>query len=514
MTQVFDPVLLHAPVLNLAANKPNAPALVLGRDVLTREQLQDSVTQATSWLIECGCNKGDRIGICLPKSLYTVEAIYAALAAGVIFVPIDPAAPVARVAYLLNDADASLVLTYPAMAESLQASENPVKAKIITIDGYDNFHQQVNHYHQDHTGPDISANDIALLYYTSGTTGTPKAIMLSHKNITAFTDWIINTFNITDNDTIASHAPFHFDLSTLDLFAAPRIGAKVVLLDEANVKFPSSVSQIMENNKITVWYSVPTALIQLVHHGALPRRNLETLRLIFYAGEVFPVPELKKLMEIFSWCEFVNLYGPTETNVCTYYRINEPLPDDAKDVPIGIACEHLQVTLIQEDGSDALQEAGGEIVVSGPAVMQGYWNRPELTAHSRLNNDENTYRTGDFACRDSNGQLHLIGRKDDQVKIRGHRIELLEVMSVINLHPAVLESAVLLGDSDENDAILTAFVTIKPSMSAEHHNILEHCRQWLPKYAIPKHIITLDHLPKTTTGKTDRQKLRQYLDIN
>jgi len=216
------------------------------------------------------------------------------------------------------------------------------------------------------------------------------------------------------------------------------------------------------------------------------------------------------LMERLPNREFANLYGPTETNVCTYYRIPAPPQADTKNIPIGIACENLQVRLLQQDGTETPVGEVGEITVFGPSVMQGYLNQPELTESKRFKGDLKSYRTGDFAYQDNEGQYHLVGRKDEQVKIRGHRVELMEVTSVLNLHPEVMETVALLSQPPDADAAIIAFIVPEPNQTVTIESVQEHCSKWIPRYAIPKHVLILDSLPRTVTGKVDRQKLMQH----
>lgn len=266
----------------------------------------------------------------------------------------------------------------------------------------------------------------------------------------------------------------------------------------------------METTGITIWYSVPTALVQLLRHGVLERRNLDALRLILFAGEAFPVPDLSKLMESLPNCEFINLYGPTETNVCTYYRVPAPPQAGTKDIPIGVTCENLQAGLYQEDDTETPDGEVGELVVFGPSVMLGYLNQAKLTEKSRLKGNTKSYRTGDFAYKDSNNLYRLVGRKDDQIKIRGHRFELMEVTSVLILHPAIVEATALLSEPPDGEAEIIAFVVPEANAPITTESVQAHCGNFIPRYAVPKRVLILDKLPRTATGKIDRQKLRQH----
>jgi amino acid adenylation domain-containing protein len=356
----------------------------------------------------------------------------------------------------------------------------------------------------DHTG---NPDDIAAMLYTSGSTGTPKGVMLSQENISSFVQWVIDTFEYTSDDRFTSHAPFHFDLSTLDLYVTFRVGGSVFLLDDTLVRFPASISKILEKEKITSWYSVPTALRLLVDHGALGRRDLSSLKRVFFAGEVFPVPGLRKVMTAMPGVEFVNLYGPTETNVCTYHRLPGIPGNDVMAIPIGKGCENVEVSIVDQAGCPVSGSERGEICVKGPTVMKGYWRRDEQTRASRLNGAEDTYRTGDFGNWESDGTINFSGRMDEQIKIRGHRVELSEIESVIVAHALIREAAVTLAQWADSEDELIAFVVPEGDTVSES-DVFEQCGDFLPSYAHPHRVVFRSDFPRTSTGKIDRQQLK------
>ena len=359
---VNQPPLLHSSIIDLDPSWADRPAIIAGKASLNYGALRDNVVGIAAWLRRHGCSPSDRIAICLPKSLETVQAILATLAAGAAYVPIDPNAPAGRVLNILSDSQPQRFITYPAMAQKIEA-ENPADLPpmtVLTDLGAGNGVQVV----LDPDLPrmdtvDVGLDDIAAILYTSGSTGNPKGVMLSHRNISSFVQWTINTFALNDSDRMTSHAPFHFDLSTLDLYATFHVGASVYLLDDKVVMFPAAVSQIVEREKITVWYSVPTALRLMLEKGQLGRRDISSLRLVFFAGEVFPVPALRELMLAVPHPEYVNLYGPTETNVCTYYRLPAPPEQTELAIPIGFPCEHLEVVILGEQGDTGLRRRCG-----------------------------------------------------------------------------------------------------------------------------------------------------------
>jgi amino acid adenylation domain-containing protein len=352
-----------------------------------------------------------------------------------------------------------------------------------------------------------SPEHLAAILYTSGSTGEPKGIMLTHGNIVSFVDWAAKTFEISAKDKLANHAPFHFDLSIFDLFCALTRHASVHLLDETASRFPGQVRTFIDSAAITVWYSVPTALTRLQGRNALA--GVASLRLVLFAGEVFPVPVLRRLMSELRQPEYVNLYGPTETNVCTYHRLSAPPASDLDTLPIGRPCEHLKVTLCDTEGAAVTAGETGEICVEGPAVMHGYWRRQEMTAATRLTGRRSSYCTGDYGWCRADGAIMFAGRRDEQVKIRGHRVELLALEAVLNAHPELREAAALVVP-DDSGGVLVAFLVAErgPVPVAELRRFVA---DRLAPYYQPDRLEWIPELPRTVTGKCDRTALRSII---
>src|SRR5262249_40778539 len=327
--------------------------------------------------------------------------------------------------------------------------------------------------------------DLATLLYTSGSTGEPKGIMLSHGNLMSFVDWAATTFEISSADRAVSHAPLNFDLSIFDVFCTLSRHGTVHLIDETMARFPGSIRALLEEARISVWYSVPTALVQLQERDAL--NGVRSLRLVLFAGEVFPTPVLRRLMASLPGPEYANLYGPTETNVCTYYRLPGPPASDHDALPIGRPCEHLRVDIRDEAGAPVKNGETGEICVIGPAVMQGYWQRPEMTQASRLSGHPDSYRTGDFGAVRGDGVILFTGRRDQQVKVRGHRIELLALEAALHAHPEVRDAVVLAALGEAGQSALVAFV-VPRNGRLEVAALREFIGKRLPPYYQPDRI--------------------------
>ena len=503
---------LFSTLLELDPTWEQRTAVKTQKGAMTYGELQDASMRLAHWLSRNGCIKGARVAVCLPKTIDSVVAQLAAMLAGAAYVPVDPMAPAQRQATIANLADACRVITTPKLAVLLRDTGMALP-EITEIDGIGDGTGIRSLISETPAGAPAAAHtvggsDLAAILFTSGSTGTPKGVSLSHANILAFVDWTVTTFGFTQDDRLISHAPFHFDLSTMDLYTSFRIGSSVFLLDEIVLRFPSTISKIIESERITSWYSVPTALRLLEEKGALERRDLSQLRQIFFAGEIFPVPALRKVMAAFPNAEFINLYGPTETNVCTYYRMPGIPSTDALDIPVGIPCEHYSITIRDEHGTILGPGESGEIFVAGPGCTLGYWQRPDLTEMCRFDGREDSYRTGDFGYWLPDGNIRFQGRRDAQVKLRGYRVELMEVENVILNHPDVKEAAVVIHANGEMEAEMYAFVVPQDGTRLDAETVYSQCSRFLPHYAEPHQVVVMEDFPRTSTGKIDRQNLK------
>jgi amino acid adenylation domain-containing protein len=360
-----------------------------------------------------------------------------------------------------------------------------------------------------HGGESLRPDDLAYILYTSGSTGKPKGVMLSHRNALSFVDWCSDTFAPLESDRFSSHAPFHFDLSILDLYVPLKHGATLVLIDADVGKDPMGLADLIASTGITVWYSAPSILSMLAQFGKLERHRYDSLRTVLFAGEVFPIKHLRRLKRLILHPRYFNLYGPTETNVCTWYEIPVTIPDERDaPYPIGKVCAQLRGIVVDEDGSDVAPGSEGELCIAGPNVLCGYWNLPEHTARAFLPSraDGPWYRTGDIVIEGHDGDLTFVGRRDRMVKRRGYRIELAEIEAGLYRHPAVEEAAVVAVKDQDGGARIRAFLSFidrKPSLI----ELKRFCAEVLPLYMVPDDFVIRDTLPKTSTDKIDYQRL-------
>ncbi len=502
---------LHAAAIYGEASRSARPAISWRSGSLTGAELREAVLRCAAALARHGIGPGSRVGIRLPKCAESVIAILGTLARGAAYVPLDRWSPPARIGGMLERAELSLLITSREVGRQLRSHSPLVAATPViesTADGSGPEFEWFRHEVPALGLPEVSPSDLAVLFPTSGSSGTPKLVALSHRNVSSFVDWAIDRFELGAGDRFVSHAPFHFDLSTLDLYATLRAGGSVYLIDDKTIKFPAAVAGVLEAQGATVCYAVPTALQLLSQHGGIERRRLSALRQVLFAGEAFPVAGLRKLMQQIPHARYANLYGPTETNVCTYYLVPGVPAEGETAIPLGIPCEHLEVSLRREDGAPCGAGETGEIVVAGPGVMQGYWGRPDLTSAARLDGRLDSYRTGDFARWES-GKLRFLGRRDQQVKIHGYRVELPEIEAHLERHPLVGKAAVLLEQAGTLEARLVGFVAVNRGEPAIEESLTRHCAGELPWYARPSRFVIRSELPTTSTGKIDRQSLKE-----
>ncbi len=506
---------LHQGFLDSARSHGDRPAVKEpGSSALSYRQLGQLSDHVRNTLVEWGVKPGDRIGLCLPKSIDVISLILGVLKCGGAYVPIDYGSPAERAAYILKNCGVTAAFV---ARERLAAIETQLQAlgggvRLIPInpnprgDGVDLWLRTVGAPRSAQTV--IPSEDSpAYILYTSGSTGKPKGVVVSHRAAVAFVEWCFETFRPTADDRFSSHAPLHFDLSIHDLYVSWRCGGSVLLLDDELSKDPRRLAPLIAEERLTIWYSTPSALSLLEQHGHLEQHDCSSLRIVHFAGEVFPIPRLRAIMARWPQARYFNLYGPTETNVCTWHEAPNPLPASVVEpLPIGKACAHYRARVV--DGSkDVAPGEQGELVIAGPGVMTGYWNLPEQNDRAFLvDGGDRWYRTGDIVAADARGDFIFHGRRDRMVKRRGYRIELGEIESALARHPAIAGVAVV-ARADDAGVTIHAYLASKTSERPSIVELKKHCVEHLPSYMSPDRFTFLDHIPQTSTGKADYQAL-------
>ena len=517
--------LLHHLLQSSAERHPQNVAIVDQKGSVTYGELEAHSNRLANLLVELGVQPSDRVGIYREKSVESLVGIYAILKAGGIYVPLDPQAPAARLALIASNCDMRAMISEIEKASlwaEMMTRGAPLRTLVVpdathdalNVDGLDaQVFTSFSIDSQPATPPSIPRIDLDLAYilYTSGSTGDPKGVKLSHLNALTFVNWAANLAQVGTEDRLSSHAPLHFDLSIFDIFAAAKGGASVVLVPTEASIFPAEAAKFITHSKITVWYSVPSALTMLVERGGLKGAEFPELRVVFFAGEVFPTKYLRRLMELLPHANFFNLYGPTETNVCTYYRVPTLAPDMTEPIPIGGPIDDVEVFAVTDAGKPAGVDDVGELYVRGTTVMNGYWGDPERTNKMLVSHplksdvDDKVYRTGDLVRLAADGNYRLLGRRDNQIKSRGYRIELGDIEAALYAHPSVVECAVTAVPDEQITNRIVAYVVVRDGIRQEA--LIRFCSDRIPRYMIPERFVFRDELPKTSTGKVNRRVL-------
>jgi amino acid adenylation domain-containing protein len=514
---------LHDHFVEAARRWPDNTAVVNpGRGAITYRELAILSDRLRDRLVALGVRPGDRVGIYLRKSIDAVAAIYGILKAGAAYVPVDPGAPPARSAYILKNCAVRALIVESRFEPRLVSEWNAQRPAIVAIDeaGDGTALRGALERADAELGPAPAAetararpDDLAYILYTSGSTGKPKGVMLSHRNGMSYVDWCSETFRPSPADRFSSHAPFHFDLSILDIHVALKHGAALVLIGEDIGKDPAGLAALIAEQRISIWYSAPSILGLLAQFGKLERHDYGALRLVLFAGEVFAVKHLRTLCNMLPRPRYFNLYGPTETNVCTFYEVQLPVPEErTTPYPIGVTCSHLRCRVVDADGQDVPAGHEGELCVSGAGVMQGYWALPEQSAKAFLadrSDGEHWYRTGDIVVEAADGNYTYLGRRDRMVKRRGYRVELGEIEAGLYRHPAVKEAAVVAAADEALGVKITAFLSCRDPKHPSLMEMKRFCSEHLPLYMIPDVFSWQEALPRTSTDKTDYQRLKE-----
>ncbi len=458
-------------------------ALIEGERKLSYGQLHQRILQLSAVLQQ---NKSvQRVAIALDRGIDAVIAIMATLHSGSCYLPLDIKNPAPRLSYIVEDADVQYVIGKGACPEWLQ--EKPLWLDMENIQP---------------TAPDlqitIDAESLAAILYTSGSTGNPKGVALSHRAMLHFASWAADSFNISQQDKIASLTPFHFDLSVFDLFSGLNRGASIHFIPSRLTLSPSRLTAWLAEQQISVWYTVPSILGFIALKGSLSTTNLSHLKTVLFAGEVFPTAQLISLSQQLADVKFFNLYGPTETNVCCYWPVERNRLNAEQPIPIGFAAA---------DAELKIDANSSELKVLSANNLSGYWQQGRLI---KAVDEDGFYHTGDKVSLNAQGEYCYHGRLDRMLKCSGYRVEPAEIERIIEQSPAIERCAIVgIDDSTSGQRPAAAIVLKKGCQLADINQTL---RQNLPAYMQPCKFLQLDSLPCLSNGKTDYLSLKLQLE--
>jgi amino acid adenylation domain-containing protein len=522
--------LLHRRVTEQAHNRAADPAVILGDETLTYQALEHTSNRLARLLHDLGVRKDDRVALVTPKDPATIATMMACLKLGALYVPIDVATPAARISLILRSAQPRAIVSTAAACALVDAlvDDGAVGADVAIVSLDEPLvtervrsaaaHADWHSLDASDVGIEVDGSHGAHLLFTSGSTGVPKGVLITHENIATFVDWGVEHFGIAAGERLSGHTPFHFDLSTFDIHATFAAGAELHLVPASEALVPARLARFIRRSQLTQWFSVPSVLSYLAKHDAVQQDDFPSLRRVLWCGEVLPVPTLAHWMTRLPRVRFTNLYGPTEATIASSYHTVDacPLPDDGP-VPIGVACGGEELVVLTPSGEEAPVGETGDLHIGGAGLSPGYWRDPAKTAQVFIDDPRagatgRLYRTGDLAWRDAAGTFHFVGRADTQVKTRGYRVELGEIEAALDSLDSLNESAIVGVPSDgfEGTAICCAYVARDDVGPTEIRTALQRL---LPTYMLPSRWAAYDELPRNSNGKVDRPRLRAEFEV-
>lgn len=501
---------------NSAATYPDKTALVFNKERYTYAELESKTNRLANALIECGIERSDRVVIFLPNSVETVCSIFAILKASATFVVVNPTTKVDKLVYILNNCNASALITsYTNASLGLDVVSKVPSLKLVVLcrrkeasaaenDRFYDYNSLMESHSNSLPMCHCIDQDLACLIYTSGSTGDPKGVVSGHNNMIFVSNSVITYLENTPDDIVINVLPLSFDYGLYQLLMVFRFGGTLVL--ETSFTYVASVLQRMESEKVTGLPGVPTLFSILVNMD-LGQYDLSSLRYITNTAAALPPKHITELREKFPWATIYSMYGLTESKRTLYLP---PEQIDKRPGSVGIAIPGTEVWIEDEDGNRVKPGEVGELVIRGSHVMRGYWNDPETTNRvyrSGPTPGERILFSGDLFKMDDEGYLYFVSRKDDIIKSRGEKVSPKEIENVLYSMDEVIEAAIVgIPDAILGQAI-KAYVVLK-SKKLNENDIKLYCKKHLEVFMIPNHVEIVESLPKTSSGKISKKELR------
>ncbi len=501
----------------VAAIHSQRPALHYAEQAYSYQDLSRWVESLADLLLAHGCRQGSVIAIGHTKRPLSYALMLAALRLGIAYVNVDVASPVERTSSTLQVSRPSLLFYdderyAKTMAELAFSSDCPL---LFLSEGGLAHVSSIDLERQKKLMKLVDGASIAYIMFTSGSTGVPKGVAITHQNLLHFITWGQSCFGITERDNFANLSPMYFDNSVFDFYVGLFSGASLSPVYRELLTNPYELVPYIREMRCSIWFSVPSLLIYLMTMKAMTHIALPALRAIVFGGEGYPKVELKKLYNQFSGqASLVNVYGPTEcTCICSAHLLRDEDFDDLEGLPtLGRLNPNFDYRILDEQERDV---ASGELCLIGPNVAAGYFNDLERTAsafHTLTDAHrfmKRMYRTGDLV-REVDGYLYFVGRKDNQIKHMGYRIELEEIEHALARLPQVSQAAVIYHRTNTAYGKLVGYVAC--SEEQEEKALIMALAKILPDYMLPNKLIVMSKLPKNPNGKVDRQRLRTLLE--
>jgi amino acid adenylation domain-containing protein len=481
---------------------PDAVAVKYEDQQLTYQDLNHRANHLARYLISSGVGPEKLVGIYVERSITMVVGLLATLKAGGAYVPLEPSYPKERVMFMIKEARPSLVIAEDRLKFDLEEYDG----EIVCVDSDWN---EIAKQSGNNLTPATKPDNLAYVMFTSGSTGHPKGVMITHRGISNRLLWMQDAYHLEDSDRVLHKTPASFDVSVWEIFWPLLNGASLVVARPGGHQDSAYLAELIAQQKITVLHFVPSMLQVFLEQPILD--GCGDLRIGICSEEALSVDLQERFFARFD-AELHNLYGPTEASIDVTSWACEPR-SNRSSVPIGRPIANTQIYILDSHMWAVAVGIPGYLYIGGDGLARGYLNRPELTAENFVVNsfcghpNSRLYLTGDRAKYCVDGNIEFLGRSDDQVKIRGYRIELGEIEAVLDQHPAVRESVIVVRDRDSRGDSLAAYAVLKPHLAISVTELRSFLKEKLPEYMIPSEFAFVDTLPLTPNGKVDRKAL-------
>jgi len=491
-------VLLHDLLTRAAERTPDAPMVVERSGIQSYADIDRRSSRVAHLLADSGVRRGDRVLLALENSATWVSCYYGILKAGAVVVPLPHGPRSDRLEHAIADAEPSVCIVDERMVPAVD--DLPGDRKVFGA-GLGALLADLPAFEPRRRCIDL---DLAAIIYTSGSTGAPRGVMLSHLNLRANTESIVEYLRLSSADRVMTVLPFYYvyGLSLLNTHVA--VGGSLAI--ENRFAFPAAVLKGMQQHEVTGFAGVPSTFAFLLHRSPVASMTFPSLRYVTQAGGPMSPAHIREWRAVMPTVSFYVMYGATEAGARLAYL--EPDELERRTASIGRPIPNVELNVITDDEREAAPGEVGELVARGSNISSGYWNDPDAT---RLAFGPRGYRTGDLAYADADGYLYLVGRRSDMLKVGAHRVGAKEIEDVVSEHPSVHEVAVVGEPHDLLGEVAVAVVTAKNG-AVDTADLLIFCRSRLADYKVPARVVVRDELPKSGTGKVDKRAVRDGLN--